>query len=892
MTKQLQLVGAGIVLLLVFAARADELPVNRWVNLEQGGLDSRRGGALVYVPSINRFLVAMGAQRRYDLKPTPPYSETTFNFEKRQWENWLPKGKAWGIVTGPVETPSFKGRTGLEVDETGILRPNLRGGYGTRVDHLYAYDRDRGKLLFGVDMQYDPVARAWQKLSFEKHPGTSSLAPFDIESVDRPAWSQMCYDPINKEFLLCGGAKTVTETGSPGTWVFSPEKNEWRKLTFGSDVIRKLATAASALKQRAHAMVTRCRNRFYRTELPAHAEQELSELLTESIAVVDIELLAAAVDAADVQGYEKTQTVRARKPLAEAIAVYEALLERIDEAVAPADLTAAEEVEAAIRRAALAMASEPPPRCYSPMAFDPVSRKIVLFGGFALDRSLADTWTYDPATRSWQEQRPAIGPSPRLSHGLLFLPKAKKILLIGGWQAKVATGCNVFYGDALIPEAWTYNVVANKWTLVKQWSAELNDRTGPFPPPVNDPQVFAADTDDVVLTLAEPFRKTPATWACRFDATVTDTDGTANLGVQPGTEHFAGGKTHTRYWHTAAAPPDPRKVENELRNLPANKWIPRPTGGLTRMPLSYSSAAIDTDRDEIVLWAGGHGSYHGTEITRYALATDRWCTNYHAQFPLSFAYFATSGNYAYGFRPWMGVHPWAGYAYDPAIKKLVLLTGCETFTHVFNPDVGDHERPWALLPRGGGNPTTKACATPHGACAWVGGRGAPVRLYRLDAAKKAWVALPIQSGNSQLSAPDYYDGMTYDSKRDLLVLAFGANRKDQKGTLLTYDMKTAALDRHEPKNRELAPNYMREVEYIPGADLLFEMRGMAWDPKANGWIKLDIDSTALNQPHRAPRETAGNSQGLVYDPKRELLWTVNRATNVCVMRLVPRKTRK
>ena len=44
------------------------------------------------------------------------------------------------------------------------------------------------------------------------------------------SWSAMCADPVNKEILLFGGCGVLTPDGSPGTWVFSAEKNEWRKL--------------------------------------------------------------------------------------------------------------------------------------------------------------------------------------------------------------------------------------------------------------------------------------------------------------------------------------------------------------------------------------------------------------------------------------------------------------------------------------------------------------------------------------------------------------------------------------------------------------------------------------------------------------------------------------
>src|SRR5262249_7425185 len=87
----------------------------------------------------------------------------------------------------------------------------------------------------------------------------------------------------------------------------------------------------------------------------------------------------------------------------------------------------------ALSSACAALALEPPQRALSRMEYDPVNRQIVLFGGDHLDRLLADTWVFDCATQRWQEKRPALGPSPRGGHALVYLPGSKKLLLFGGY---------------------------------------------------------------------------------------------------------------------------------------------------------------------------------------------------------------------------------------------------------------------------------------------------------------------------------------------------------------------------------------------------------------------------------------------------------------------------
>src|SRR5439155_9494762 len=83
---------------------------------------------------------------------------------------------------------------------------------------------------------------------------------------------------------------------------------------------------------------------------------------------------------------------------------------------------------------------QPPARANSRLVYDPINKKIVLFGGDRLNELLADTWILDVVTGRWEERKPAVSPSPRAGHALLWLPKAKKILLLGGYGYTSATG--------------------------------------------------------------------------------------------------------------------------------------------------------------------------------------------------------------------------------------------------------------------------------------------------------------------------------------------------------------------------------------------------------------------------------------------------------------------
>ncbi len=71
----------------------------------------------------------------------------------------------------------------------------------------------------------------------------------------------------------------------------------------------------------------------------------------------------------------------------------------------------------------------PSPRFDTNMAYDPLRRRVVLFGGRSGNTNVGDTWEYDG--RAWTKLNVA-GPSPRNGHALVYDPDAKAILLFGG----------------------------------------------------------------------------------------------------------------------------------------------------------------------------------------------------------------------------------------------------------------------------------------------------------------------------------------------------------------------------------------------------------------------------------------------------------------------------
>jgi len=97
-------------------------------------------------------------------------------------------------------------------------------------------------------------------------------------------------------------------------------------------------------------------------------------------------------------------------------------------------------------------ATSPSPRAVSAMAYDPVSKKVVMFGGFNDTTYLNDTWTWDGTT--WTQENTPVAPSPRTSAMMAYDFASRKLVLFGGFDG------NEFLGDT-----WLWDGATSTWTL-------------------------------------------------------------------------------------------------------------------------------------------------------------------------------------------------------------------------------------------------------------------------------------------------------------------------------------------------------------------------------------------------------------------------------------------
>ncbi len=541
----------------------------------------------------------------------------------------------------------------------------------------------------------------------------------------------------------------------------------------------------------------------------------------------------------------------------------------------------------------LQLDKQPPPRANSRLVYDPIAKKVVLFGGDQLDRLIADTWTFDVVTGKWEERKPSRCPSPRAGHALLWLPKSKKVLLLGGYGYASEVGyIGGFYSRPPM-EAWIYDTAANRWDLI----AHIDDLK-------NSPQaasnVFlraAVNEEDTVAVVASPSIYTAnETWLLPIDAAKIDEEGTTKYGGKPDDTIRRTGPYDPAWYHREVPPVDPKQVEVDLKLLPPNRWILRPTPKLPRPNMDWGSAVFDPDHDLILRFSGGHSAYSGTAPQVYDIKTDRYSIPFAPEIPLEYvgSNDQVSGEWSFKGNPWMAMHTYKSTGYDSNLKSLVFVP--HQYTYFFDPKKGKWSRNAQRNPYRPHAFINLVCSTPRGAVVWADDRNGKEGLWLLDSATRTWKALPLK-GTLPTKGDDSH-GMAYDSKRDRLLLFSRVGKN--KGDVAAYDLKTGAATWLNPTGKERAAVSSRETIYLPEVDgVLIGARIVDADDKPS-WLLYDCEKnawfgvrlTGADPIGEKPRMNFNNSMGLMYDPNRKLVWAVGQNSHVHVLRFDPKKTDK
>lgn len=112
------------------------------------------------------------------------------------------------------------------------------------------------------------------------------------------------------------------------------------------------------------------------------------------------------------------------------------------------------------------------------MAYDPVSQRVVLFGGFGYTDYFNETWTFDGTT--WTKMITAVAPAPRAAAGMAYDSVAKKLVLFGGYD-----------GNQYLNDTWLWDGATLQWTQVHPKAS---------PPAATAPAVFTDPRFGTVTT--------------------------------------------------------------------------------------------------------------------------------------------------------------------------------------------------------------------------------------------------------------------------------------------------------------------------------------------------------------------------------------------------------
>ncbi|HYM77144.1 MAG TPA: kelch repeat-containing protein [Candidatus Dormibacteraeota bacterium] len=105
----------------------------------------------------------------------------------------------------------------------------------------------------------------------------------------------------------------------------------------------------------------------------------------------------------------------------------------------------------------LTTTTAPSARMSPAMAYDPVSQRLVLFGGAGLTQNLNDTWTFDGTT--WTEMVTPVAPPVRNGASMAYDGATHKLVMFGGFDV------NHYLGDT-----WLWDGATSTWTEAQMTS--------------------------------------------------------------------------------------------------------------------------------------------------------------------------------------------------------------------------------------------------------------------------------------------------------------------------------------------------------------------------------------------------------------------------------------
>jgi hypothetical protein len=816
---------------LAVGARGDEaLAPGEWIKVDEGKTGERSASALVYAPDSRQMILVGPAKGA-------PFVQA-FDPAARTWTD---------VSSGGPSKDS--------------ISPYYQAAYDPGSRTLYCLSG--GAVMYS----FSTADKTWKT-----HPPAPEL--------DGLSWHAMACDPAGRRLVVVGADKKVDNLGWMRTVVYDIPAGRWTCLDVAGEKTAAERRELVAAKEAAIDLAGRIRLAWYRDPAGAATDAERKALGRRCDALKGLPQMArwtADVDAA--------AGLIAQSKMLDALKSVRAVQRKIEE---------------------FAEARYPAPasRRNSPLVFEPKSDVFVLFGGDHEDYLMNDTWVLDLVNKAspWRRARPAVAPSPRAGHALCALPKSGRVALYEGY---VRTSSDDYGAVPYAPvdplQLWLYDPKADRWDLAASWP--LPGKTASATPaPLGmfcgysaerfSPPALAATEDDLLVLAGHVcnlwswrWKRPCETWLLRADPARTDAAGRERLGAAADSRLYRTGPFTASF---CEVPDEPKDMG--LDRLPDNRWVrlPDPPRNPCRgcRQRDWGTSVWDPDRDQVLLWGGGHCVRSASTVAHWSPASGRIVEGYDADEPYG-------GNGSGGYdssildRPWVSVHNYNHYAYDPKCQMLVAGRG-----YLYDPDRMDWVRMERMdLPYKFAWGSTVVEASAHGAVAWAQKKNSEdFGLWLFDSGK-GWADLEPRG---KVFAP-YCDanGMVYDSKRDRMVLSGpgGGYEKVSSGSFVTFDFKTRSVDTVTPANPELArTRNARELAYVEHADwILIGETYPRGDSKAGKRYTRVYDCGAnrmfLLDAGPVPD---GHSTGWVYDAKRKLAYVFTFRGEAWAIRPEPR----
>ncbi len=867
-------------------AKLKDAPPNTPVKLLEEPTGGRLSPGFFWSPRLKRFVLFAGLHRGKQ----PHYDVEHFDLAKAKWTNAYPEGAPYKAESGPTDAPAHSyTRDGwfALTDAKGVSRIPLVGGYynhsAVLMHHQHALDPASGRLYALIHNRMatmDLASGVWAfpdtdekkvKQNLKDHSawgirGFEGAGCFMKNEVVH--WGALSWDPVNKEVLSVGGC-AVEKGGTPGTWVYKVEAKKWVKLAFGTSELKALQKKVDELRNRSWALLSHARSRFFITEDPKEAKVQLSAPCAKL--KDDLDAFVKELKGAKLPAHFESGRKYSAGRIAKYVAALGGIKARLNGKLDAAFLLEFRNAHRLLESAVFGLDDQPSGRAHSQTVYDPANKKIVLFGGEGMDRSLGDTWVYDTKTRQWEQKFSKKVPSPSAAHVLAWLPKAKKVALVGGYNK---TGCRPF-------EIWTYDAAANKWALHKSVKPAKGYRGRPswkglgVPVGYRNLGVIGAVGSGDVMVLVQNSRAKRITWALKIDAVKT-----AAAGEKPGAEagsmiYSQEGPNYYNYWpgnpwyaHRGSAYYekkgllDPERMKAFFEGLPVNRWVLFPKAPVRAPRRDYGTVRFDPVRRQLLLWGGGHVNYFGTEVSHYSLRSGAWTAGEVPDEPLEPVFgMCLKVGMSFRHRPHITSHAYQYYDYDYTTGLMLVAKYGKTYAY----DVAARRWLWPLVE----GSVTGIRATPKGA---LGARDGS--LVRFDREQWKWVPLPVKGKLKPPGVRIDYSGFCYEEKRDA-VWYF------HKNGVRRYDMKSGETTLVTPK--VAVKGLLREPLYIPAIDRVMFVnrsagndRHLFWNPEKNIWETAEIElvnTDGKTKPSKPAR--FGTGYGLIYDHLTGLVMAAN-----------------